>query len=449
MVGDKMSNQQKGKKTQGDYRYLEKLANTKKLLKKAMSKEEFEVLEKYEIVLVKNTAADATRVKNLDEIWAVTKLLNGKNWLKLTQQDIDQLVIDIMDKHGKNGKETSTSSDKKRFLKIWYRFVKYGIRDFKQAEKVHGAGDPIETRGIIAKKITKDYSANDMITLEEKKKIIDACPTLRDKALIDLAFDSGKRIDELLTLKIKMIQATENGYRIKAGEDSKTGMSSFIVLDCVPTLAKWLESHPDLDDPEAWVFPNMKHVWKGNKQSYAGARNMLLRAKKEAGVKKRIYFHLFRHTAATNAAKYMPEALLKDRFAWSDDSKMPSRYTHIQRGIDADNAYLKARGIEPETEDLTSTVPVNCPTCKTPNSHDSKLCQSCGKPMSTEMAVLFEDEKENKVDQIESQLQNLVTMIAPILELVSNSKPIKIPMKYYPKEVQQEIEKKFQSNGLG
>ncbi len=445
MGAGKLSKQQQGKDTQGDYRYLQKLAGTKRLLKNAFTKEEFEVLEKYEIVLVKEAKSDATRVKNFDMIWGNTKLLNGKNWLKLTQRDIDQLVIDIMDKYGKNGKETATSSDRKRFLKIWYRFVKYGIRDFKEAERVHGAGDPIETRGIVAKNVVKQFSPDDMITLEEKKKIIDACPTLRDKALIDLAFDSGKRIDELLTLKIKMIQVTDNGYRIKAGEFSKTGMSSFVVLDCVPTLAKWLESHPNLDDPEAWVFPNMKHIWKGNKQSYAGARNMLLRAKKEAGVKKRIYFHLFRHTAVTNASKYMPEALLKDRYAWSPDSKMPSRYTHIQRGIDADNAYLKARGIEPKTEDLTSTVPVPCPICKTPNSHDSKLCQSCGKPMSTEMAVLFEDEKENKVDKLESQLQNLVTMLAPVLDLVSSTKPIKIPMKYYPKEVQREIERKFES----
>ena len=87
---------------------------------------------------MKNALADATRVKNFDMIWSLTKMLNGKNWLKLTQRDIDSLVIDIMKTHGNNGKETATSSDHKRFLKIWYRFVKLGSRDHKLV------GDPKE-----------------------------------------------------------------------------------------------------------------------------------------------------------------------------------------------------------------------------------------------------------------------------------------------------------------
>ena len=111
------------RQTQGDYRYLQKLAGTKQRLKNIMTKEEFKVLEKYEIDEVKVAHADATRVKNFDMIWSLTKMLNGKSWLKLNQEDIDSLVITIMNTHGNGGKETATSSDHKRFLKIWYRFV--------------------------------------------------------------------------------------------------------------------------------------------------------------------------------------------------------------------------------------------------------------------------------------------------------------------------------------
>ena len=151
-----------------------------------------------------------------------------------------------------------------------------------------------------------------MIPREEIKKVIDSCTTLRDKALIDFAYDSGKRIGEILNIKIKDIQVTKNGYLIKT--DGKTGVSSFLVLECLPTLAAWLEGHPNNDDPEAWLFPNEKHVWKGNKLAYSAARNMLKRVVKESGIKRRIYFHLMRHSAATRAAKYMPDGLLKDRF---------------------------------------------------------------------------------------------------------------------------------------
>ena len=122
-------------------------------------------------------------------------------------------------------------------------------------------------------------------------------------------------------------------------------------MECLPTLAAWLESHPFSDDPEAWLFPNMKHVWKGGKYSYEASDRMLKRAVKSANLKRRIYWHLFRHSAATRSAKYMTDAIIKDRYAWSPTSKMPARYTHLNVGVDANNAYLKAHGIEPEEED--------------------------------------------------------------------------------------------------
>ena len=423
------------RQTQGDYRYLQKLAGTKQRLKKAMTKEEFKVLEKYEIDMVKVALADATRVKNFDMIWSLTKMLNGKSWLKLNQDDIDSLVITIMNTHGNNGKETATSSDNKRFLKIWYRFVKLGSRDFK------AVGDPEETRGISAKNIYKKLSANDMITWDEAKKIIDSCTSLRDKALVHVVYDLGKRIGEILNIKIKDIQAVQNGYLIKT--DGKTGVSTAIVLECLPTLAAWLESHPFSDDPEAWLFPNMKHVWKGGKYSYEASDRMLKRAVKSANLKRRIYWHLFRHSAATRSAKYMTDAIIKDRYAWSPTSKMPARYTHLNVGVDANNAYLKAHGIEPEEEDQVNIMPVLCPICKTPNNHDQKICQSCAKPLTTEMAVLLNEEKDDKIEKLEKSVESLTTLMLPILELVNSTKPLKIPMSSLPKSVQQQLEKKL------
>ena len=423
------------RQTQGDYRYLQKLAGTKQRLKNIMTKEEFKVLEKYEIDEVKVAHADATRVKNFDMIWSLTKMLNGKSWLDLNQEDIDSLVITIMNTHGNSGKETATSSDHKRFLKIWYRFVKLGSRSWKEV------GDPIETKGISAKSIYKKLSANDMITWEETKKIIDSCTNLRDKALVHTVYDLGKRIGEILNIKIKDIQATKNGFLIKT--DGKTGVSTAIVLECLPTLSAWLESHPNSDDPEAWLFPNMKHIWKGSKYSYESSDRMLKRSVKVAGIKRKIYWHLFRHSAATRSAKFMTDAIIKDRFAWSPTSKMPARYTHLNVGVDANNAYLKAHGIEPESEDEVNIMPVLCPICNTPNNHDQKFCQKCAKPMSTEMAVLLNEEKDEKIEKLENSVESLTSMMLPILELLNSTQPMKIPLNSFPKSVQQQLEKKL------
>jgi len=438
MVVGNVSKQTQGKQTQGDYRILQDIESTKRRLKENMTNAEYKVLLKYEVEMVAESLADTTRRKNFSMIWSLTKMLNG-NWLKLNQDDIDSLVVKIMTDHGNHGKESATSYDNKRFLKVWYRFVKLGTR-----HKDLLGDDPKETKRIISKNVQPKMTDMDMIPREEIKKVIDCCTTIRDKALIDFTWDSGKRIGEVLNIKIKDIQVTKNGYLFKA--DGKSGVSSFLVLECLPTLAAWLESHPYNDDPEAWLFPNEKHIWKGNKLAYNAARQMLLRAVKESGVKRRIYFGLMRHSAATRAAKYMPDALLKDRFAWSPTSKMPARYTHIQKGIDANNAYLKAHGIEPEVEDKVSNVPILCPTCKTPNSPDTKICQACAKPMSTEMAILLNEEKDDKIEKLENSMESLMTLVAPVLELMKNTKPLKIPMSSLPKSVQQEVENKLNLN---
>jgi hypothetical protein len=111
--------------TQGDYRFLQKIDGTKKRIKELMSQEEYAILEKYEITMVKSSLADGTKAKNFDEILGLTRMLKG-NWLDVNQDDIDSLVVSIMNRYSDNGKETNSTSDKKRFLKIWFRFIRLG-----------------------------------------------------------------------------------------------------------------------------------------------------------------------------------------------------------------------------------------------------------------------------------------------------------------------------------
>ena len=122
---------------------------------------------------------------------------------------------------------------------------------------------------------------------------------------------------------------------------------------------------------------------------------------------------------------------------------MPARYTHIRLGIDANNAYLREHGIDPDVEEKVSNVPIMCPTCKTPNSPDTKICQACAKPMTTEMAILLNEEKDDKIEKLENSMESLMTLVAPVLELLKNPKPLKIPMDSFPKSVQQQLENKL------
>jgi site-specific recombinase XerC len=229
-----------GVQTLGDYRFENKIAGSKNRIKELVTPDVFQVLEKYEKVMIMSSLSDASKAKNFDTILGLTRMLpSDKNWLELVKDDIENLVVSIMKKHSENGKETSVTGDFKRFLKIWFRFIKFQSRSFKIV------GDPLETRDIVTKTVESKITRLQLITPQEKKRLLDACQTLRDKALIDVHYDAGTRIGEILSLQIKHVQKVPNVKAYELSVDGKTGARRIIVAECIPTLSQWLESHPE------------------------------------------------------------------------------------------------------------------------------------------------------------------------------------------------------------
>jgi site-specific recombinase XerD len=198
--------QKLGRGTQGDYRFNNKIAGSKKRLKDLLSPDVFQILEKYEKAMVMDSLADASKAKNFDTILGLTRLLpDNKSWLELDRDDVEDIVVSIMNKYGENGKESSVTNDFKRFLKIWFRFIKLGSRSFKKV------GDPLETRDIATKKVETKVERLQLISPQEKKKLVDACTNLRYKALIDSHYEAGTRIGEILSVQIKHVKIVRFG----------------------------------------------------------------------------------------------------------------------------------------------------------------------------------------------------------------------------------------------
>jgi len=63
---------------------------------------------------------------------------------------------------------------------------------------------------------------------------------------------------------------------------------------------------------------------------------MLKKTAVKAGIKKHIYPHLFRHSAATRDARYLTESELRLKYGWSGDSQMAQVYVHLS-DADLDN----------------------------------------------------------------------------------------------------------------
>ena len=92
--------------------YEIKIQNTLKQCKRDLSESSYELILKYDMVMIRDTLALATRNKHLEILLSLSRILK-KNWITVMKDDVDQLVYEVMKKYSIDGKETHTTVFKK------------------------------------------------------------------------------------------------------------------------------------------------------------------------------------------------------------------------------------------------------------------------------------------------------------------------------------------------
>jgi len=380
-----------------------------------LSKENFDLLEKYDNEMATLGLKKSTRAKQLSIIVDISIRL-GKDWTLVSKEDIDKLIRNVIDEFGdKLGGETETTRDYKKSLKPFFRWMKLGSRDFQEV------GDPVELRSIRMKQVKDKIAREQLLTDEDHKKLLTACSdNARDRAFLDIHSEAGTRPGEILSLKLKHVKFDKNGAIINV--DGKTGPRPIRLITSVPNLAKWIEVHPLKDDPESplWILFDEDNY--GKMMTYSAAVAMLHRRVRKARIKKRINLKLFRHTAATRLSKHLPESTMRLRHGWTRNSTMPARYVHLNNS-DVEDAILTMYGIKKEKGPENLQLPKICPICEIPNSFDSEICCRCGKPLDLKKAIEIED-KANEQNFMANKLAGKI-----LVQMLTTGKIPKIPKK--------------------
>ena len=176
---------------------------------------------------------------------------------------------------------------------------------------------------------------------------------------------------------------------------------------------EWLRVHPYKNDPDAalWVSKDKIPPKKYSKERIYKpltedmVQRFVHKAAIKAGIKKRVYPHLFRHTCATELAKDWTEPMLRSFLGWERNSNMPSVYTHLS-GQDIEEAQRKRLGIvkniEPEKRFQI------CPRCKREMPVRAEFCMICCEPLSQNKVKILEDGmKEIVSDEIRVMVEEM------------------------------------------
>lgn len=275
----------------------------------------------------------------------------------------------------------------KASIKKFYKWLGFpnAVKDVKYKSKINRKQKP-------------DY----IISQEQVDLLIKACDNSRDKAIVSLLFDSGIRVGELLTLRIKDTEWDDYGMKITVS--GKTGVRKVRVLgDSVSHMREWLNVHPYGLNSEAWMFCSIGANSLGkdkigemmsHSQIYAAFHKIRARAIRLGfPANTRINPHKFRHNMATKLAPKVSESILEKTMGWTLASKMTRVYLHLNDQA-VDDAILEANGIKREKKIEEVRKPRLCMKCKSPNATLNKYCHQCGMPLEI-------DEAEKLVEQVD------------------------------------------------
>jgi len=336
----------------------------------------------------------------------------GMKFEEATKEDLVNLVAKIEQKK----LSPWTKKDYKKMLKLLYKWLR-GTDE-----------SPPEVKWIkCAKNIPSTLLKKDLLTVEEANAIVENADDIQFKALFSMFYDSGRRLGEILGLRVGDVEFDSLGAKLRV--DGKVGKDIARICASSPRLAVWRENHPDKNNPEAPLWVAMKgEVVK--QLGYPTVLKKLKKAARKAGIKKRVWPYLFRHSRITSACTKLSYSQMCQVFGWKQGSDMPQFYVHLS-GDDRDEAFLKMNGLESISNarsENTAYVPQVCPRCKRTNSPDAKYCNGCGLALEVRFALELDQRKEDIKEKIDTLAEKLakspevVDALLRALDILGNRK---------------------------
>jgi integrase/recombinase XerD len=246
---------------------------------------------------------------------------------------------------------------------------------------------------IQSKDLIKD---TEMLAMIEAIKRIGAKYVKRNILVFFLLLDGSFRPAELLNIKIGGIEFEDDYVRVHT--TGKTGPKTLALVTSYVPMKEWISEHPDADNPDAFL------LFEDNEEgrmSYWQLWHLVKNSASKAGIKKRIWIYLFRHTSITEHVKRLGRvAVIYGN--WSHNSRMPQRYTHLADS-DQEDAILKLHGLKNKDEDNSMLFSKICSKCHQQNSADKSHCSNCGNILSKKLAKLREVHKQDEVKKLEKR----------------------------------------------
>jgi integrase/recombinase XerD len=261
----------------------------------------------------------------------------------------------------------------------------------------------------------EQWLSQSILNKEEILRLIQATPNKKYKAMVATLFDGALRKSELMNINIKEDLNINDDYIDLTVRNGKGGKTDIITLvESVPYIKAWLSEHPfyegtrTLPSTPLWtrsVAPlfemvevegkKIKKVYRLKKWSIEW---LLPNLAKKAGIKKKIWPHLTRHSKISSMVNDEGYTLLEAKHhARHRSLNSTILYLHLEKNNQLRNKMLEKAGklkVEKKVTENPFKV-ILCPRCSEENIPTNKFCLRCGWDFSKDLKqVKLESGKE-------------------------------------------------------
>lgn len=225
----------------------------------------------------------------------------GRNLKRISSEEINAYLLYLIDE-----KNISSCQQNQRINAIKFYYEKV-LGNERHCYKVSRA--------------KREKALPDVLSKEEVKSFLSVAKgDLRFYCMYSLLYSAGLRISELLNLKPDDINISRSLIHVRQGKGKKDRYT----LLSKPLINK-LEEYRRVYQPEIWLFEREVRV----QFSESIVSKKLKEIAHEAGITKRVYPHLFRHSFATHLIEQGTDLKIIKELLGHNNIKTTEMYVHI------------------------------------------------------------------------------------------------------------------------
>jgi len=226
----------------------------------------------------------------------------GRNPEQVTKEEINQYILRLI----REGNISASQQNQRiNAIKFYYEKVLGKGKEYYQIERAR-----------------KERKLPDVLSKEEIGKMIKATENLKHKSLIALIYSCGLRRSEAINLKLEDIDSKRMMIKIRGAKGKK---DRYVQLS--GSVLNLLRPYYKKEKPANWLFEGPK----GQQYSATSIFNDIKNAAQKAGIKKRVYPHILRHSYATHHLEQGTDLRYIQEWLGHESSKTTEIYTHVSK----------------------------------------------------------------------------------------------------------------------